>query len=99
MNDIWLYIIIFALGAVVALIDSAARAVDCKVNKKLWNIFPLRHIPTLGCVILALSAFVHYGLNPETGRATSISILSVALGFLAVTVAIDLVIIFFLKKK
>lgn len=98
MWDIWLYIGIFFLGAVVALVDHAARAVKCKLNKKLFKFLPVRHIPTVIAFVLALSAFIHYGLNPDE-KAYSLSILSVALVFIAISVAFDLGIIFWNKKK
>ncbi len=98
MWDIWLYIVIFLLGAVVALIDHAASAVKCKLNKKLLKFLPVRHIPTVIAFVLALSAFIHYGLNPD-GKAYSLSILGVALAFMAVTVALDLGIIFWNRKS
>lgn len=99
MNDVWLYIVIFVLGAVVALIDHAAMAVECKLNKRLLKFLPVRHIPTAIAVVLAFAAFIYYGWNPETGRTTSVSILCVALAFLAVTVILDICIIFIKRKK
>lgn len=86
------------MGALVALIDHAASAVDCKLNKTIFKFLQIRHIPTVIAVILAISAFIYYGLNRDK-LIYAISILWVAFGFLAVVVVCDVIIIFLSKRK
>ncbi len=97
-DDIWLYIGIFLLGAIMALIDHAASVVDCKLNTKIFKWFQVRHIPTFIAVVTALSAFIYYGLNPD-GIVATYAILWIAFGCLAFVIICDIFIIFFKKKK
>ncbi len=100
--DILLYVVLFIMGAIVAIADRAASGVKCKANGKIFKFYPIRHITTALAVIFAIAAFIYYGVGGgENVRDNVMGILGLALILITITFVYDLFLIFwrFNKKR
>lgn len=88
-----MYLILFMMGGILALLEETAKNSDSVFNKKILGFLPAKHFFTVAAVVVCIISLIVYCVN-AANRTASLVLCAVGIILLAAVAAIDAFIIF-----